>query len=215
MKIVLTGATGFVGTEVLRQMLQRSDVDEVTCLARRPVTVHSPKLTAIVHEDFAAYDDGLAELLATHAGCVWALGGKASDERNADAYERATYTFTLAFARSVAARLRGPFRFGYLSGMGGDPSGTSRFPWERPTRRLKGRTERDLEGLTREFPHFRATSFRPGGILPASVGSLADFALSPIALRVDRLAAAMIAEVLGSHAEPYRVLRHHALRRLP
>jgi nucleoside-diphosphate-sugar epimerase len=214
MKIILTGATGFVGSEVLAQLLLRDEVDAVTCLTRRPLTVTSPKLRTVLHEDFTSYPDDLARELATHNALIWALGGKASDEADPAVYERITCTTTIACATAIAQRLTDPFRFGYLSGMGADPSETATFPWQRMTRHLKGRTERSLETLTEQYRDFRATCYRPAGILPKSTSGLVDTMLAPIAVRVDRLALAMIEESLRNVAEHYAVLHNSTIRKI-
>ncbi len=201
MNIVLTGATGFVGGEVLAQLLDHPTVRGVTCLTRRPIARSHPKLTALVHSDFAAYDDDVVTLLADHHACIWTLGGKASDfEREAD-YERVTHTFTLAFARAMAARVR-PFSFSYLSGMGADPTESARFSWERTTRHLKGRTEKDLAVLASSNADFTAYAFRPGGILPKTAGRLVSTLLAPLVVRVDTLAKAMIHVAIQGHSRP-------------
>jgi hypothetical protein len=193
MKIILTGATGFVGFHVLAHLLANPDVAEVTCLTRRPIEVDSPKVTTILQEDFAAYDPLLLDRLADHDACIWALGGKASDLGTPDAFTRITHTFTLALAEGVACRIRAPFTFCYLSGMGADPSETATFPWEKLTRHLKGRTEKDLARLQGQYPQFCAHCFRPGGILPDGASPLLRFLLAPIVVGVGELADAMIA----------------------
>jgi nucleoside-diphosphate-sugar epimerase len=212
MKVILTGATGFVGSEIVAQLLERSEIDEVTCLTRRPVNLQSPKLRTILHDDFTRYNKDLATKLAEHSACIWALGGKASDASNPVAFERATHTFTISFACAVAEGLHQPFRFCYLSGMGADPSETSTFPWEKMTRHLKGRTERDLDRLTEQHRIFRATSFRPAGILPKSTSAVVDRLLAPIAIRVDRLAKIMIDESISTAPVRYRVLSNKTIR---
>jgi nucleoside-diphosphate-sugar epimerase len=214
MKIVLTGATGFVGSEVLAQLLQRTDVDRVTCLTRRPLAVAAPKLSAVLQADFTSYPDEIAQELAEHDALIWALGGKASDEADPAAYERITCTATHACATAIADRLTHSFRFGYLSGMGADPTETATFPWQRRTRHLKGRTERSLHALTERHPHFRATCFRPGGILPQSTSSLIDALLAPVVVRIDRLAIAMIDESVRNVAEKYAVLNNSTIRKI-
>jgi hypothetical protein len=192
MRIVLTGATGFVGAEVLTRLLARPDITGVTALTRRPLAVESPKLTAVLHEDFAAYDDALLDRLAAHDGCIWALGGKESDLGHPEVLARITHTFTLALAAPLAARCRAPFSFCYLSGMGADRSETAWFPWEKSTRHLKGRTERDLLALTERWPSFSAHCFRPGGILPLGSSRLLHAVLAPIVVGVDVLAESLI-----------------------
>jgi nucleoside-diphosphate-sugar epimerase len=214
MKIILTGATGFVGSEILSQLLQRPDVEAITCITRRPLTVQSPKLSTILHADFTAYPDDLAHTLAEHNALLWALGGKASDEADPVAYERITCTTTLSCAAAIAERLTHTFRFGYLSGMGADPTETASFPWQKPTRHLKGRTEHALKVLTQQHTHFRATAFRPGGILPRTTSSFVDKLLAPIAIRVDHLAHAMIEESTRNIAESWAVLDNSTLRKI-
>ena len=217
MKIVLTGATGFVGSTILKQLLERPEVTHITCLVRRPISVPSSKVETILHADFSAYDLELAAKLADHAACIWALGGKASDNPNSTEYLWATHTFTLAFARAVAEQQKQPFRFSYLSGMGADPTETSTFPWEKTTRHLKGRTERDLQELTEQYSLFSATAFRPAGILPEADGftaSLVNLLLAPISVRVDCLAAAMISEAALSTAPKYHVVSNGSIKKM-
>jgi nucleoside-diphosphate-sugar epimerase len=201
MKIVLTGATGFVGSHVLTRLLDDAAVTGVTALTRRPIGTVNAKLDNVVLDDFTSYDGRLVDELASHDGCIWALGGKDSDLADPAAYQRVTHTFTLSFARLVAARTTAPFTFCYLSGMGADPTETARLPWQRLTRHLKGRTERDLRQLAREHPGFEVHCFRPGGILPADTGPLLRALLSPIAVGVDQLVTALV-RVAGHSAAP-------------
>lgn len=217
MNVILTGASGFVGAEVLARLLDHAAVDRVTCLSRRPLPRQSPKLETIPHADFGAYDSGLLERLAGHDACIWALGGKASDLGTADDYIRVTHAFTLALAAGIAARARRPFTFCYLSGMGADQSESARLPWERLTRHIKGRTEKDLSGLQQRFPAFSVHCYRPGGILPRDTGPLVRALLAPIAIGVDTLADGLIAGAAAADAGLFRacpVIGNAAIKRL-
>lgn len=205
MKVILTGATGFVGGEVLSQLLRYPEVTRVTCLTRRAPGRSHEKLRILLHSDLGAYSDAQLEQLANHDACIWCLGGKVSDARSLPEYERTTHTLTLAFARAVL-----PPRFCYLSGMGVDPSESSRIPWERETRFLKGRTERDLSALAREAPPFSPFFFRPGGILPGPWWL--EGVLAPIVVRVDVLARAMIRVALHGNGE--RVINNARIKAL-
>ncbi|MET0222614.1 MAG: NAD-dependent epimerase/dehydratase family protein [Tardiphaga sp.] len=196
MKVLLTGATGFVGSETLRRLVAHSDVEQITCLTRRPPPLASPKITLRLHDDFTRYDHAELDAFAQHDACIWALGGKASDLGTPDIFTQITYTFTLTLAQGIATRVQRPFTFCYLSGMGADPSETARLPWERLTRHLKGRTEKDLRRLQADRPQFSVHSFRPGGILPANAHPLSRLLLAPIAIGVTELADAMIAGAL-------------------
>jgi hypothetical protein len=192
MKVILTGATGFVGSEVLRRLASRPDIEEIICLARRAPEDLPSKATMILRDDFSQWDAALVERLAGYSACIWAMGGKASDLGKPDILERVTHTFTLTFARALAQRAAERFTLCYLSGMGADPTETARFPWERLTRHLKGRTERDLTALQDKHPLFCAHSFRPGGILSATAHAALDYLLAPLVVRVGVLAEAMI-----------------------
>lgn len=192
MKVVLTGATGFVGSEVLSQLIVHPEITRVTCLTRRPLPVVHPRVVAIEQQDFARYDGALLAGLADHTACLWTLGGKASDAESPAAYERVTHTFTIAFARAMAARAGGRFTFCYLSGMGADPTESSRLPWERTTRHLKGRTERDLRALAGQHEGFAVRCFRPGGILPRGSRSRMLALLGPWVIGVEALAKALV-----------------------
>jgi hypothetical protein len=192
MKVILTGVTGFVGGEVLRRLASNPDIEEITCLTRRAPEALPSKATIILRDDFSQWDAALVERLADHSACIWAMGGKASDLGKPGVLEQVTHTFTLTFARAVARRATERFTFCYLSGMGADPTETARFPWERLTRHLKGRTERDLTTLQNKHPLFCAHNFRPGGILPVTAHAALDYVLAPLVVRVGVLAEAMI-----------------------
>jgi hypothetical protein len=198
MKLILSGATGFVGSIVLRHLVADPRVTEITCISRRAIDAFSPKLRVILQEDFLTYDVDKIGRLAAHDGCIWTLGGKASDIGGADAFARVTHGFTLALAAGIAERAERPFTFCYLSGMGADPTESIRLPWERLTRHLKGRTERDLHTLQARHPAFCAHAFRPGGILPDETNSLLRLTLAPIVVSGGQLADALIEGCLDS-----------------
>ena len=80
MKIVLTGATGVVGTECIRLALSIPEVTEIVALARRPVAVSdglgpnadTSKLKTIVLDDFASeYPPDVKNQLQGADACIW------------------------------------------------------------------------------------------------------------------------------------------------
>jgi nucleoside-diphosphate-sugar epimerase len=196
MKVILTGATGFVGSNVLARLIADPRISEITCISRRPLAVNTAKVTTIVQEDFMSFDPELLSRLAQHRACIWALGGKASDLGKPELFTRITHGFTLAFAAGIASRTIRPFTFCYVSGMGADPSETSRLPWEKLTRHLKGRTEEDLRALQKRYEMFGVHAFRPGGILPDETSRLLRVALAPIVVSVGELATSLVEAAL-------------------
>jgi hypothetical protein len=78
MHLILTGATGLVGSAVLDSMLRIPDITKISILARRPVQMaedaKDPRVNVIIHPDFAVYDSDVLEKLKGAKGCVWALG---------------------------------------------------------------------------------------------------------------------------------------------
>jgi len=124
MKIIISGVTGFIGAEVLRQALVHPQVTSVIALSRKPLTgpdSTNPKIKTILMEDFEQYPDSVLSELKGARGCVWALGlVKPGD---LDLYRRINVTFhekaSQAFANSLAPELEKgqKFRFAYISGI--------------------------------------------------------------------------------------------------
>ena len=138
MKIVLTGATGFAGGEVLRQALADPGITQVTVLTRRTLGFAHPRLREIVREDFLDYSD---LDLSGHGACIWCLGVSQAQAREAQ-YIRITLDYTLAAARALFAANPG-LRFCFVSGRSADPTEQRRSLFAR----IKGRTERLLTEL--------------------------------------------------------------------
>jgi hypothetical protein len=74
MKVILTGATGFVGGEALKRAVAHPGISEVLVLTRRDLAAEqkaSEKVKVILHADFAAYPDAVLEQLAGAEACIW------------------------------------------------------------------------------------------------------------------------------------------------
>ncbi|KAH8920785.1 hypothetical protein BT69DRAFT_1222317 [Atractiella rhizophila] len=117
MKLLLTGATGLVGSEVLRQALSSPHVQKITVLTRRPLppSFSSPKLTVHIHSDFTSYPTFLD--LAGHTACIWSLGPSSNGMKEKE-YTVATYDYPLEFARAVVRakeETEEPFNFVFVS----------------------------------------------------------------------------------------------------
>lgn len=78
MHLILTGATGLVGSAVLDSMIKMKDVTKISVLSRRPIKmaedVKDPRVNVIIHKDFEKYDADLLSQVSGANGCVWALG---------------------------------------------------------------------------------------------------------------------------------------------
>lgn len=152
MKIILTGATGFAGGEVLRQALLDPDIELVTVLTRRTLGLSHAKLKEVLLSDFLDYS---RVDLRGYDACIWCLGVSQTQVREAE-YIRITYDYTLAAARALYAA-HPQLRFCFLSGRGADPGEQQKTLFAR----IKGRAERQMAALGHPAFFFRPAYIRP------------------------------------------------------
>lgn len=79
MKLIVTGATGFVATEIIRQSLRIAEITSVIALARKPVTLpekleagaDASKLKSVVVDDYGVYSKEVKQEFAGASACIW------------------------------------------------------------------------------------------------------------------------------------------------
>jgi uncharacterized protein YbjT (DUF2867 family) len=208
-RVVIVGASGMVGGYALRYALDRPAVGRVTAIGRRKLGISHPKLTEVLHRDFADCFP-LAEQLCGQNAAVFCLGvytGAVPDTE----LRTITVDYTVAFARVLLENSLSA-AFSFLSGSGADPTGRSRIPFAR----YKGEAEKAL--LVAGFP--RLYIFRPAYIYPVEPRKEPNFSYRLLratypafrmlfpnqVIRADDLARAMVdAAVHGIGSE------HHAV----
>jgi uncharacterized protein YbjT (DUF2867 family) len=154
-RLVLAGATGMVGGYALRYALDNSTVKSVTSIGRRKLDISHPKLSQVVHANFADCS-ALAETLSSQDAGIFCLGAYTGAVSDAE-LRKITVDYTIEFAR-VLRRSSPDAVFSFLSGSGADPTGRSRMAFAR----YKGQAENAL--LAAGFP--RVYIFRPAYIYP-------------------------------------------------
>lgn len=147
---LIAGASGLVGSSLLRQLLAAPEYDRVIALVRRPLDLTHPKLVQVT-VDFAALERATADLRCDDAFCC--LGTTRRQAGSPAAFRAVDHAAVLAFA--WAARRNGAARFFVVSSLGANAR--SRFFYNR----VKGETEEALEVLG-----FRTLAiFRPSLLL--------------------------------------------------
>ncbi len=141
MQIIVTGATGMVGSEVVRQALIDPAITLVTELVRKPLSISNQKLKNIIHQDFKNYN-GLEDMIKQHDACVWALGISQAKVKSDDEYHRITYDYTIAAANAIL-HVNPGMTFLFVSGEGADTTMNSKTLFAR----VKGETENVLNKL--------------------------------------------------------------------
>lgn len=73
MKVILMGATGFIGREVLDQCLKNSSISAVVAVSRSDLQIVDPKLkiSIIDDKDFLKYPDSLLRDIKDADACMW------------------------------------------------------------------------------------------------------------------------------------------------
>jgi uncharacterized protein YbjT (DUF2867 family) len=173
MKLVITGPTGMVGAEAVRQALADPQVDSIVAVSRRPLDLQAPRLKSVVLEDFMRFSS-IADELAGADACLFCLGVSQNDVKDDAEYERVTHDYAVLAATTLKA-VNPKITFCFLSGQGADSSEKSRILFSR----IKGKTENSLArlGLGRVF------SFRPGYIHPVQPRAqvrIAESVLTPV-----------------------------------
>lgn len=154
-RILVTGATGLAGSEVVRQAILDPGIESITALVRRPLSMAHPKLRVVLHDDFKVYSSLEAEF-RNHDACLWCLGISQTQVKE-DEYIRITYEYVVTAAQAMLSANPG-IAFLFLSGAGADSQEKSRTLFAR----IKGKAENNLKRL----PFKSLFIARPGGIIP-------------------------------------------------
>ncbi|MDI1296303.1 MAG: NAD-dependent dehydratase [bacterium] len=145
-KILLAGATGLVGGEVLALLLADHRVSHVVAPTRRPLPAHS-KLLNPIHDSRDLPSD--APWWAAD-GAICAIGTTRAKTPSAQAYRAIDFDYALAVA--TRARRGGAARFAMVTAMGADVRSCFRY----------GRTKGELEAAVTALGFPSLTIIRPG-----------------------------------------------------
>lgn len=72
-RLLIVGATGMVGGYALRYALNHAAVAQVTAIGRRKLGISHPKLSEVLHQDFADCS-AIAESLCAQDAAIFCLG---------------------------------------------------------------------------------------------------------------------------------------------
>ena len=153
MKIILTGGTGFLGQEVLKQLLADTSVTEVLLLVRKSAGIKNPKLKEFILNDFLDYSKIIHDIKAD--ACIWCLGVPQSVVTKEE-YIKITRDYAIHAANRMLS-LNPQLRFCFVSGASAsqEEKGISL------QGRIKGRTERELALLSNNVFLFRPAFIKP------------------------------------------------------
>ena len=136
---LIAGASGLVGSSLVRRLIESPDYQKVVSLGRRGVGWSHPKLAQIT-VDFRTLQALPEDLRVDDAFCT--LGTTIKKAGTREAFRQVDFTATLQLARACLAR--GARTFTVITALGADPQ--SRFFYAR----VKGELEQALRGL--RFP---------------------------------------------------------------
>ncbi|HKP98123.1 MAG TPA: NAD(P)H-binding protein [Fibrobacteria bacterium] len=155
LKIIVTGATGLAGSEVVRQALLDDSIAQITAIVRRPLPIQHPKLKIVLHDNYRDYSP-LTGIFASHDACLWCLG-ISQTQVSKEEYIKITYDYVVIAAQAMLSANPG-ITLVFLSGAGADSQEKSRTLFAH----IKGKAENNLKRL----PFKKLYIARPGGIIP-------------------------------------------------
>ncbi|CAO2649672.1 Nn.00g009640.m01.CDS01 [Neocucurbitaria sp. VM-36] len=128
MKLIITGASGFVATEVLRQALLLPSITSVVAVARNSVSppngipaANATKLKSVVVPDYATYPEDARKELEGANACIWTVAITPSKARDlpTEIVRKVCQEWTLVGLKTILdanPSSKQPFRFLYMSG---------------------------------------------------------------------------------------------------
>ncbi|KAI0555914.1 hypothetical protein F4679DRAFT_578036 [Xylaria curta] len=156
MDVIITGATGFIGSAVVRQAIETDLVSHAFILTRSSlpddVSQH-PKITVIQHNDFCTYPQTLLERLAGCESCIWCLGRHGNQFPDKRTAKIVSVDYPIAAATAFMVHLTpwlwhgDKFRFVFVSRTYAEWDNNKPLFFDRDARRMKGAAEKRLLAL--------------------------------------------------------------------
>lgn len=208
--VLVAGATGLVGGEILRQLGRDDGFDDVRVLVRRPLEGPLPSKVRVLVADFDRVDANAEWFRVDQVFC--ALGTTIRKAGSEAAFRRVD--FSLPHAIAAAARSQGASHFLLVSSVGADPR----------SRIFYSRVKGELEGAVVALGYPSVTIARPsvllgprkelrvGELLMKRAGFLLPAAWKPVAAR--KVASALV-RAAREDAPGDRILENAELRREP
>lgn len=150
-KAIIIGASGLIGSELLKQISESSDFHEIVIITRRSLDIYSNKVRQVII-DFDHLDDIREDISGDIIfSCLGSTKGKTPD---AALYRKIELDYTLKIAR--IGLTNGAKQFHYVSSLGADSSSSNSYL------KLKGEVEVELKKLGYEGLHIYQPSYLTG-----------------------------------------------------
>ncbi|KAK4700247.1 hypothetical protein P7C70_g6001, partial [Phenoliferia sp. Uapishka_3] len=164
MHVILAGGNGTVGSAILAQALLHPSITRLTLLLRRPLalSLSSPKLHIIIHEDFLSYPPALLEQLKGAQACLWAIGVTGVGAKVEGDYEKITRDFAVEAAKAFAALREDGEKFVFCFLSAATANQAVGKAWGEAGR-VRGEAEATLVALTSTLP-LATYFFRPAPV---------------------------------------------------
>ncbi|KAA8565340.1 hypothetical protein MFRU_045g00430 [Monilinia fructicola] len=196
MKVILSGSTGYIGSEVLTQCLNHPSITSIVLLTRRDPRglAENPKVKVIIVNDFTSYDESTIEELRTANAAIWCLGTYHGDEK-------VDVEYPLTFINTIKTRPPGltQFRYVQLGGAFTEPPVQDglkqRSLWYFANgRRIRGLAEARVLACSEDDPQnaFTVHLVKPGAVLPRSMDIFQCILGSSLSIGIGELGATMV-----------------------
>ncbi|KAI1210782.1 NAD(P)-binding protein [Annulohypoxylon truncatum] len=220
MKLIVSGATGFVAKEIIRQSLSISEITSVVALARKPVSAPEKlgegadpsKLRSIVVNDYNHYPEEVKKEFAGASACIRTVAITPAKSKMYDFEEvkRVCQTCTLDGFNSIyESGVSKPFRFLYMSGVAAERDQTKTPRFQPQYSLMRGDTENKVLALASELDGVEACCAKPGIITAPGemmryiAGTLVQLSVGIPSIGVVDVAKAMLDQVVnGFEKEP-------------
>ncbi|MDY6845016.1 MAG: NAD-dependent epimerase/dehydratase family protein [Thermodesulfobacteriota bacterium] len=157
--VIIFGATGNAGGQLLDQSLLDNRISKVTIISRKESGIEHEKLHEIIHRDFLDFS-AVEDTFKEPDVCFYCVGVSQLQVNKEDEYKKITHDYTIAVAE-ILLKNNKEVTFCFLSGEGADPSMKNKTLFAR----VKGMTENSLKNL----PFTKLYIFRPGYIHPVNL----------------------------------------------
>lgn len=145
-KAILFGASGFVGSELLLELLDNSTYEEVTIVVRKPLNISHPKLRILIG-DFNSMPGLIEKIIADDI--FIALGAIQNSSQNSAEFYQIDHDYPVIASKTL--KENGAKSVFLVTAAGANAN--SKFKYVK----TKGETERDIIALDFDFTHI----FRP------------------------------------------------------